>query len=157
MLIQGEVKEGYGSPTIHLRQPSDEVRKLLGKPEKKRKAPGAREYWIYSKLGVDVLVSRRTGRLLSIFFHRKGKGYSRTADVRTASGIAMSTNRDHVLDSYGEPYKTGGDLLLSGGEFVGSWLSYRSGIGFHFDRDGRVEVISIFSAKRPGRQNEEGT
>jgi len=145
MLIEEEVKEGYGSPVLHLRQPSEEVRKLLGEPERKTKAPGARVYWIYADRGLDFLVSTRTGRLLSIFYHRKGGGYKRTAIVRTASGIVMSATRDQVLDSYGEPYKTGGDFVLSGGGYVGSWLSYRSGIGFHFDRDGRVEVVGIFS------------
>lgn len=153
MLKEDFVRDGYGTSQFRLRRSSAEVTAILGRPRKVRSAQGARVYWIYPKAGLEFLVSTRTGRLLSIFFHRRSTRHPQALDLKAADGPIFSITRGDVQTRYGAPYKFGGNFVLSSGEYVRGWMSYKSGIGFHLDRHGKVETVSIFSPVRRNRRS----
>jgi hypothetical protein len=139
------LKEGYGATELHLRQNQRAVRDLLGAPKEEKPGPGARAFWIYSDLGIDVSISTKSGRVLSLFFYRQGSDGHQQANVEIDRGVHLSDTKRKVLALYGRPYKRGEPFLLSTGEPVREWFSYQSGIGFHFGPDQRVDIVSIFS------------
>jgi hypothetical protein len=132
---------GYGSEQIHLGQSAKELSKFLGKPAHRRKASTLREYWVYPALHMEAIVSRRSGRILSLFFHR-GSTLGATD--------AFKQSEDELRRQYGEPYKQGGGLTFADGGHLGRWIAYRSGIAFFFAKDGTVKTVCI-SARSTAR------
>jgi hypothetical protein len=94
---------------------------------------------MYPELGFECIVSRRTGRVLSIFFHKA---------IALAGKDIFGASEDRVRALYSSPSREGGGFRVGDDKFFGRWFSYGSGIGFHFDEAGRVETISVFAAKR---------
>lgn len=134
---------GYGTDQLHLRQSSSDLRARFGLPTERRTSGKLREYWLYPQKGFECIVSRRTGHILSIFFSER---FSRIASVEGTHPFGASEGA--VIAMLGAPSDQGGGFKLSTGEFIGKWLSFDSGIGFHFDHSGRVRTLSVFSAKR---------
>jgi len=142
-----KVRAGYGAPELHLRMEKDELRRAFGSPERKRKGDAFRLYYLYPKLGFECIVSERTGKVLSIFFHRPADPGS-SLKVRTADGLAIGDGKAKLADAYPKPDKRSDGFRLSNGVFVGPWMSYDNGIGFHLDSENRIQTISIFAPVR---------
>jgi hypothetical protein len=142
------IRAGYGSRELHLRQEWSEVRKLFGNPEKMQKTDGFRVYCLYPQLGFDCIVSERSGKVLSLFFHRPSDDRVQSFPVRTEANIALGDALTRLVASYPMPDRRSEGFLLSDGTFVGPWLSFDDGIGFHLDSDNRVQTISIFAPVR---------
>jgi hypothetical protein len=102
-----------------------------------------REYWSYADLGFDCIVSQKTNRILSIFF-------SPTSPLATeiAQPLPFGCTEDQIKTQFHAPENEGGGIQMTDGTFIGRWFSYDSGIGFHFNQDGRVEKVSVFARKR---------
>jgi len=139
------VRPGYGAPELHLKMDLDDVKRSFGPPEKRQKGDGFRIYYLYPKLGFDCIVSQRSGKVLSLFFHRP---LDSQFDVRTDTGIAIGDDRAKVAAVYPKPDGSSEGFELSTGTFVGPWLSFDEGIAFHLDRKDKVETISIFAPVR---------
>lgn len=144
------VKQGYGAPELHIRQQQQTVINFLGMPDRKRRGRHNRDFWIYDDLGMDVSISTKSGRVLSLFFYRDGADGHRQAEVKTDRGISLAETKRKVLAAYGQPNNYGAPFILSTGDRVREWFSYRSGIGFHFGPDERVDILTIFSSPRSG-------
>jgi hypothetical protein len=140
--------EGYGSADLHLRGLGSRVKLLLGKPDSKKRGFGLREFWVYKHRGVDVSVSTKSGRVLSLFFYNQGADGHRRSPVITHKGLRPADSRSKVLRLYGQPTKSSEAFETQFGKYVREWFSYRSGVGFHFGSDKQVEIISIFSPSR---------
>ena len=130
---------GRGTERLHLGQTSGYLRSAFGPPGRRRKAGAFREYWVYPELGFECIVSRRSGRILSIFLHSAHK---------LEGSEVFGASEDRIRALYSSPSLEGGEFRVDDGKFFGRWFSYDSGIGFHFDESGRVETISVFAAKR---------
>ncbi|HEX9201955.1 MAG TPA: hypothetical protein VF865_20535 [Acidobacteriaceae bacterium] len=130
---------GRGTERLHLGQTSSDLRSAFGPPGRRRKDGSFREYWVYPDLGFECIVSRRTGRILSIFFHR-------AASFDGSDLFGASEERIRTL--YSPPSFKGGGFRVGEDKFFGRWYSYESGIGFHFDESGHVKTISVFVPKR---------
>jgi len=130
---------GRGIERLHLGQSASDLRSVFGPPKRRVKAGAFREYWLYPEAGFECIVSRRTGRILSIFFHR--------ADSRDGNDL-FGASEDRVRALYSSPSMEGGGFRVGDDKFVGRWYSYESGIGFHFDESGHVKTISVFAPKR---------
>jgi len=137
------ITPGYGTEQLHLRQTSSELRAKFGLPAKRWKSDEFREYWSYPKSGFECIVSTRSGLVLSVFL----KAAFHTGDV-ASSWPTFGATEESVRQTYSSPSMEGGGLPISTGAFIGRWYSYESGIGFHFDKSGRVETISVFAPKR---------
>jgi hypothetical protein len=132
------IKAGYGSDRVHLRQSSQDLVKLLGAPEKRRNSGALRQYWLYPAEHFECIVSRRSGRVLSLFFHA-GNPFGES-DIFAAT-------EEKVRRMYPSKPLEGGGFRLSTGDFVGRWLSFDEGIGFHFDEKGKLRTVSVFARK----------
>ena len=133
------VREGYGTSELHVGMTAEEaVSALKSRPDREQIAEGTGVYLIYKRKGVEILVSGRTGKVMSLFFK------SPHANVRLSSGIGLRSRMEAVLDAYGPPQNRGGGHPLSTGKYVGTWFSYNMGLGFHFNKGGLVTTISIF-------------
>jgi len=132
-------KPGYGFSDLHLREHKSVLRARFGAPAAKSRSGAFREYWLYPGSHFNCIVSRRSGEVLSIFVERGSPLLER--DVFTA-------DETWIRAQYGEPDLEGGGFTLSTGHYVGKWLSYPQGIGFHFDAEGKVERLGIFSPSR---------
>lgn len=134
---------GYGNEKLHLRQTASELKAKFGSPTELRRSNSFREYWIYSQYGFECIVSSRSDLVLSIFL--------KTASHSCGDASGMPTfgaDEKTVIRAYSKPAMEGGGFKTSTGTFIGRWYSYESGIGFHFDKSGHVETISIFAPKR---------
>jgi hypothetical protein len=133
---------GYGTENIHLGQVSSVLLDSMGNPSRLSQSSDLREYWVYPEKHFEAIVSRRSNKLLSLFFH-KGSA--------VAGGEFFGQSEDRIRRTFGEPNKQGGGLTFADGDYLGRWLSYDSGIGFHFDKSGQVITIAIFAPKRKVR------
>ncbi len=133
---------GFGSHDLHLGQTSSSLRDRFGQPTSIRQTGTFRDYWLYPVLGLEAIISRRTGNVLSLFFSR-----AETSDQPGVPSL-LGTTEKSVVDQFGSPDLRGGDFQLPGGNYVDRWFSYDRGIGFHFDRQGYVKTVSIFAPKR---------
>jgi hypothetical protein len=139
--------EGYGLKTLHLRQSTNDVISRFGRPNKKIKASDLRTYWIYSEHRFDCLISNKSKQILSLFFHEDDRALQRR-NVITQKGISFASTEKEIRATYGSPIKSGDSFTTSSGDFVRRWLSYPDGIGFHFGKTGRIEIIVIFRQRR---------
>jgi hypothetical protein len=130
---------GYGTAELHLGQASPELQKQIGQPHHRRKSGAFREYWVYPDQRFEAIVSRRSNRLLSLFFHRGST---------LAAVEFFGKTEKQILNIFGEPWKVGGDMEFADGDHIRRWLAYRSGIGFFFDKEGIVETVSISARSR---------
>ena len=130
---------GYGTRQLHLGQASSEVVKVLGKPSQQKVTSDLREYWVYPELNFEAIVSRRTGRLLSLFFH---DGSS------LAGGEFFGRSVRDIHGLFGEAHKSGGGTTFSDGECIDRWIAYETGISFFFNRAGRVKTVCVSAPKR---------
>ena len=130
---------GYGTQEVHLGQASSDLVKRLGRPSKRKAVSALREYWIYPELHFEAIVSRRTGNLLSLFFH---KGSRLAGD--DFFGLSEATLRK----GHGDPQKSGGGVRFADGDFLGRWLAYKTGITFFLDEAGKVTTVAISARKR---------
>ena len=135
---------GYGTERLHLGQSSDVLRSEFGSPQGKRRLGSFREYWLYPSYDVDAIVSRRTGKILSLFFRRLIDSRDDLFDLSEAEVRAQNPYPAHE----------GRGLELATGGYIGPWLTYDKGIGFSFDRTGKIETVSIFAKKRLKRESE---
>ena len=142
------IKQGYGLPHIHLGQFADEVSGRFGAARKVRKSSALRTYWLYPDAGFDCIISSKSKRVLSIFFHAQNGGRLQEIQVVCQKAVTFHATESEVRGAFGPPDKVGGDFTTGGGEYVPKWLSYPSGIGFYFGKDGGVETIGVF---RPSR------
>lgn len=130
---------GYGTQWVHLGQDSSELVKRLGKPSKRRKSSNLREYWIYTEPHFEAIVSRKSRRLLSLFFHKGSP---------LAGEEFFGESEDAIRELFGDPQKMGGGITFEDGEFLGRWLGYGTGITFFFDPAGKVNTVGISARKR---------
>lgn len=143
------IKEGYGNRTLHVGQRASELLRRFGRPRYRKQATTAsRSYWLYPQIGLECIVSRRSERVLSLFFLAQGCDGHKGANVRTQAGVRLGDSARRVRSYYGKPSKEGGGFELSSGDYVRAWYSYRQGVGFHFGRRGKLEIIAIFSPSR---------
>jgi hypothetical protein len=128
---------GYGTEQVHLGLASSALSKTMGKPSLRRKSGVLREYWVYPDQHFEAIVSLRSNRLLSLFFHQGS----------TLAGAEFFGQREaDIRQQFGKPYKEGGGVTFTDGDYLGRWLSYSSGIAFFFDQAGTVKTVCI-SAK----------
>ncbi|HEY5330775.1 MAG TPA: hypothetical protein VIJ79_12880 [Acidobacteriaceae bacterium] len=132
-------KPGYGFSDLHLREHKDALCARFGAPATKRRSGAFREYWLYPGLHFDCIVSRRSGEVLSIFVER---------GTPFLDNDVFAADETRIRAQFGEPDLEGGDFTLSTGHYVGKWLSYPQGIGFHFNANGKLETLGIFSPSR---------
>lgn len=144
-------KPGFGVEDVHLRQDASLLVERLGRPTKRHTSTPLREYWLYPDQGVECIVSTKTSRVLSIFL----KAGIVTTSPRQPDLLGLS--QQEIISRFGQPDLEGGDLTLNTGDYVGRWFSYVTGIGFHFDRQGYVETVSVFAAKRRPQQLNKGS
>jgi hypothetical protein len=142
------IKEGYGFSELHLRQSKTNLTRNFGSPDKVTRGEGQKVYWIYRKRGFDCLLSTKTGLTLSLFFFGEGIDDHCASNVVTRKGISVGDNLQEVISVYGKPYKQGGGFSTTEGEYIGHWTSHRSGVGFHFDENDNVAIISIFRKRQ---------
>ena len=135
-------KPGFGDEDLHLRQHTSQLLGRLGSPTKRSLSSALREYWLYPEQGIECIVSRKTSKVLSIFL--KAGTAAPAQDQPDLIGLPLK----EILSRYGKPDLEGGDLTLASGDYVGRWFSYETGIGFHFDHQGRVKTVSVFATKR---------
>ena len=135
------VRPGYGSPMLHLRQPSSKLLTEFGEPQRKVSVTALRQYWFYPEQHFECLVSKRTGAVLSIFLHRGNPVGGNDLFHLTETEIRM------LLAS---PVAEGGGFEVEAG-YVPRWLSYSDGIGFYLDQTGKVETVSLYARKRTAR------
>lgn len=139
------IHSGIGTNILHLRQNVRSVVQLVGKPEGKTSSGKLRTYFLYPSKGLECIISEKSGNVLSIFFYPTSADWLITSTDR---GIAFGMSRRKVIERYGQPNSSGGGFKLMDDDFVGAWVGYDLGIGFHFDRDDRVAIISVFAPKR---------
>ena len=130
---------GYGTEKLHLGQSVDVLEKQLGPPESRSSEGSFREYWLYPSVALEGIVSRRSGRILSLFFRKQTSFVDK--------GL-FGLNEAEVRESYSEPSHVGGGFQSKFVGYIGRWMTYDSGIGFYFDEAGLVETISVFARKR---------
>lgn len=148
--------EGYGCTALHLRQGYRQILDRFGVPDQKKPASTEmRTYWLYFKVGFDCIISRKSRKLLSLFFYRDKYAGHNGAPVETTQGIRPGDTMKRVIAAYGQPQKKGGGFTTLDSTYVRKWFSYSDGIGFHFGCDDKVDIISIFSAGRRYRRSEE--
>ena len=136
------VKPGYGNERLHLRESIDHLRVSFGAPGEKRDVSPMRQYWLYPNCHFECLVSRKTGAVLSIFLR-----HSNPIGGEDLFGLT----EPEIRNRFSTPDEEGGGLDTEAGYF-GRWLSYNGGIGFHFDKRGQVEVVSLFRRKRASQK-----
>lgn len=136
------VAPGYGNQLLNLRQTSAELREHFGPPRKRRKTGSFREYWFYPDQHFDCIVSMRSGRVLSFFLH---------PGTRLVEPEVFETGEDLVRRTYSSPKVEGGGKTLLTGNYLGRWYSYDEGIGFDFDKEGKLQTISVFASKQKAR------
>jgi hypothetical protein len=133
------IKPGFGIEVLHLRQSADRLSADFGKPGRRQRAGSIREYWFYPEKHFECLVSRRSGNVLSLFFH-SGNPFIE-ADL-------FRSDEDSIRRRFSKPDIEGGGFTTLGGDYVGRWLTYDSGIGFDFDVEGKLRTVSVFAPKR---------
>lgn len=142
------LKGGCGFDLFHLSQTAKQLTERFGKPSRKITAFATnRSYWLFPRYGFECIISTKSNRVLSLFFHRTGNGYL-AAPVRTSRGIAPGDWAENITKEYGPPDKFREGRKLSTGEYVRSWTSYFQGVGFYCGLDSKVDVIGIFARKR---------
>jgi hypothetical protein len=143
------LRPGKGGDELKLGKLMPEIRRVLGPPPSVKKGPDFRIYWVYRNLGIDCMFSVRSERLLSLFLFAEGAdGHTKAAQVTTDRGVLLGDKRSKVLRVYGRPDLKDESFVTADGDYVREWYSYHSGIGFHFGKDARVEMISIFAPRR---------
>lgn len=137
----GDIQPGVGAAGIRLGENRETVEKALGKPQSVSTSGvhGAQDsesdYLLYPSLGIDILLEG--GKVRSIFLYNEGvedhKRYSGTGP----SGIGLSSNREQVLASMGEP------SARALGQDRDLWFRYDSGLELVFERDGTLNHLVV--------------
>jgi hypothetical protein len=133
---------GYGIEDIHLGQTSAELQARLGAPSKRSKSSDLREYWVYSELKFEAIVSRKTARLLSLFFHR---------GCALAGAELLGHSEEEIVQRFDVPQRVVDGFSLADGEYFDRYTSYDSGISFFFDEAGKVKTVCVTARKRTAR------
>jgi hypothetical protein len=137
------VKAGVGFEKVRLGQTENEVRMVLGKPDRVIRRFEDSYFLIYSDLGMDLDFGERGGRLKIIFFYRNGVQGHREARMRTDRGVRLGDTHSKVLSIYGDPNSRSSLTGLPSGKHPSEWIYYNEGIQFDLGVDNRVEVISV--------------
>lgn len=130
------VTPGYGTTSLHLRQDAEDLRTTFGEPTGRTQASSLREYWLYPEKHFDCIVSRKSGKVLTLFLY-SGNPFGATEIF----GLSVKKIRDR----WGNPSSQGGGYRLDDGSFVKSWWAYDNGVGVDFDEAGKVDTVSIFA------------
>jgi hypothetical protein len=136
------VRPGYGIEALHLGATTTDLQARFGEPAVRRRSGSFREYWIYPSDHFDCIVSRRSRRVLSIFFH---------AGNRLMEPGIFHQNETAVRTEYSAPALEGGGFTSMTGNFINRWYSYDNGLGFDFDQKGRLQTVSVFAAKQTAK------
>ena len=132
------ITPGYGFCDLHLGMSAAELIERYGTPVRLRKATSLREYWVYDHF--NFIMSRKTHRMLSLFVN---------ARFTAALGEDVEAwTEQSIRNKMGAPELEGGDVALSENEYLDRWITFASGIGFRFDREGRVKMVMIFRKRR---------
>jgi hypothetical protein len=130
---------GYGTDAIHLGQTSSVLRSVLGPPTRRRKSGSLREYWVYSDLNFEAIVSQKTGRLLSLFFHLGSP---------LAGGRLLGLTEEAVYRKFTAPSRRVKGFPLTDDQYLDSYLAYDAGISFFIGKSGKVKTVVVSSPKR---------
>ncbi len=133
---------GKSINNLRLRQPTSSLPARMGRPAKRTLTDSFREYWIYPEAGIDLMVSKRSKRVLSIFVHQPENSSTDSIDS------LLNATEQEIRERFSSPSREGKPFSTQDKSFYSHWYSYDSGLGFHFNPEGRVETISIFAAKR---------
>ena len=133
------LKSGYGTKELHLGQTSLELQGFLGTPARRTRASSLREYWLYPDQGLEAIVSRKSGKLLSLFFGGGG---------RLAGEEWFGRSEQEIRQQLGEPAREAGGFRLGKNDYFDRYLSYNTGIAFFLGQDHLVRKICITAAKR---------
>ena len=139
----GDFQPGIGAAGIRLGESREAVEKALGKPQSVNASGvhGAKDlessYLLYPSRGIDVLLEG--GKVRSIFLYNEGVEDHKKYPGVGPSGLSLSSKRDQVLASLGEPSARalGLDRDL--------WFKYDSGLELVFERDGSLNHLVVTS------------
>lgn len=146
------IRSGLGLNDIGLGQTEEQVRSILGRPDRTIRRLKGSYFYVYNEVGVDLDFGNRGGKVKIIFFYREGSQGHKGAQVITDRDIAPGDAGSKVLHSYGNPDQRGGPLLLPSGDYSGEWLFYKEGIQFELGVDRKVDVISVCPAQESTSQ-----
>ncbi len=137
-------KPGHGVDRVTLGLSTQEVKRVLGKPESTN-TYSDEIWWSYFDLGIDCGFRRDTKTLMSLNFFRDGIAGHSAAKVTTEEGLCPGVPKLVVFQRLGVPLESGADWIDRLGKWHRSWVAYREGIAFEFGRDGRVDLMTIYN------------
>jgi len=141
----GDIRPGLGAAGVKIGDDRAAVEKILGKPEQVNtsgvRGTERREmtYLLYPAKGIDVLLEKDEVR--SLFLYHEGADDHRNYPGRTPEGLSLSSTRDQVLSSLGDPSARGI------GQDADRWCRYDSGIEFSFLQGGALHHIVVTSPR----------
>ncbi|HMC83474.1 MAG TPA: hypothetical protein VKL61_09610 [Candidatus Polarisedimenticolia bacterium] len=138
---RGDIQAGLGAAGVRLGDDRAAVERTLGKAEQVNSAGVGGEkqkestYLLYPSKGIDVLLE--DGKVRSLFLYQEGIEDHRRFPGRTSDGLTLSSKREEILSTLGDPSARGL------GDNADRWFRYDSGIEFSFTPEGKLHHIVV--------------
>jgi hypothetical protein len=144
----GTAIPGRGTSRIAFGSSQQEVRRILGKPDKAKTYPDSGElWWSYLDSGIDCGFQKKQKKqkiLFALNFFREGVFGHKQANIETIEGLRPGTPRLVILQRLGKASESDDGWLDGKSNWHPSWIKYSIGIAFEFNRDGKADVMTLY-------------